>query len=133
LIQESYKTGKNKDMPFRRIPGYVKYEEEDASAKRKQDLHSGEWADWKKKKEEARNVKTLPTQEVTAAAQQLAEVKANTMKFKFAAVISDNTDLLNLMYCLAFGHELTALYIDADSQYSNQSFVHKCPIHSFSR
>jgi hypothetical protein len=74
-----------------------------------------------------------PTQEVTVPAQQLVEVKANTMKFKFAAVISDNTDLLNLMYCLAFGHELTALYIDADSQYSNQSFVHKCPVHSISR
>jgi len=46
LIQECYKSGKLKDQPFKRIPGYVKYSEKDESAKKVQDLKTGEWKEW---------------------------------------------------------------------------------------
>ena len=36
-----YKTGKKKDRPFRRIPGFVNYDEGDERAK--QDLSTGKW------------------------------------------------------------------------------------------
>jgi len=46
LIQECYREGKLKDQPFKRIPGYVKYSEKDESAKKVQDLKTGEWKEW---------------------------------------------------------------------------------------
>ena len=45
------KKGKLKDQPFRRIPGYVKYKEEDAGSKFTQDPITGEW-DGKKSHEQ---------------------------------------------------------------------------------
>ena len=42
LIQNCYKEGKLKDQPFRRIPGYVKYDED---LNREQDEVTGEWKD----------------------------------------------------------------------------------------
>ena len=45
VIQECYKSGKAKDQPFRRIPGYVKYGENDQSTQKEQDARTGEWVD----------------------------------------------------------------------------------------
>ena len=46
LIQKCYQKGKLKDQPFRRIPGYVKYDEDDEGANKKQDPNTGEWEEW---------------------------------------------------------------------------------------
>lgn len=45
LIQHNYKQGNLKDQAFRRIPGFIRYDESDPSAKREQDLHTGCWKD----------------------------------------------------------------------------------------
>lgn len=45
LIQHNYKQGNLKNQAFRRIPGFIRYDESDPSAKREQDLHTGCWKD----------------------------------------------------------------------------------------
>lgn len=55
LIQECYKNGKLKDQPFRRIPGYVMYEDGNEGAKKVQDLKSGEWIEPPEEREETVN------------------------------------------------------------------------------
>lgn len=52
LIQNCYKEGKLKDQPFRRIPGYVKYDED---LNREQDEVTGEWKDPKIQKGASKN------------------------------------------------------------------------------
>jgi len=46
LIQEQYKQGKLRDQPFRRIPGYIKYDQNDESSKKRQDKTTGGWVDY---------------------------------------------------------------------------------------
>ena len=43
VIQNHYKTGKFDDQPFRRIPGYIKYDTNDKCAGKEQDEIGGNW------------------------------------------------------------------------------------------